>query len=297
MSFSIFYEPNLPEYEFKDLLIRTGFATRVVYYINGKVREIPWKIGRLDRNSNLIANIRSYHEFRGPDARSIEKIIIRAEMTQNHLENNTLKKEISTLNDHELNTLLYFGIEIKQYSESVGETFESELQKCKKIYLKMHQNNSQWKGKAIRKIRKWAYSPNQENHKMIKAYFIAYDRFEEPPLKKYIFTLCSDINKPDLYVKNCLSTYNSLKIDGPTTNGKVFEDDGNTVIIWEYVKTELEKYKNNFLGNTLSYINDSEKDDEYFLNDEWDESFYDDEEDDYILPDNDDDLGEDSFNI
>ena len=96
--------------------------------------------------------------------------------------------------------------------------------------------------------------------------------------------MCSDINKPDLYVKNCLSTYNSLKIDGPTTNGKVFEDDSNRVIIWEHVKTELEKYKDTFLGNTLSYINDSEKDDEYFLNDEWDdELFYDEDDDDYIM--------------
>ena len=77
------------------------------------------------------------------------------------------------------------------------------------------------------------------------------------------------------------SHFEALNTDGVTTNGKVFEDDGYHVDIWEVVKDELLKYKDFFLGNkTFShsssydslntdsfYDEDEVDDDESFIND------------------------------
>ena len=39
-----------------------------------------------------------------------------------------------------------------------------------------------------------------------------------------------------------------MKLDGPKTYGKVFEDDGEKVWIWSEVEDVLRKYKDAFLG-------------------------------------------------
>lgn len=108
-----------------------------------------------------------------------------------------------------------------------------------------NQSNPYYK-KALHKILGWAFAPNQQNHKLIKAYFKAFHRFDEPPTKAAIRKICSDINNQDFYVRDFVGTYNSLKADGERTNGKVFEDDGEYVRIWEEVEEELLKYEKFF---------------------------------------------------
>ena len=111
--------------------------------------------------------------------------------------------------------------------------------------VKNNQPNLYYK-KAFHKIRKWAYSPEQQNHKLIKSYFKAYHMFEEPPTKRMLQKICGDASTLDFYVRDFVGTYNSLKVDGVTTNGKIFEDDGERIQIWEEIKDELLKYEKYF---------------------------------------------------
>ena len=43
------------------------------------------------------------------------------------------------------------------------------------------------------------------------------------------------------------NNYAQMKIDGPQSHGKVFEDDGERVWIWKEVEDVLRKYKDSFL--------------------------------------------------
>lgn len=103
--------------------------------------------------------------------------------------------------------------------------------------------------KALKKIPMWAQKPYQDNHKIIRAFFKAYHRFDEPPTKDMIRELCD--TDSTCYVDNFQATYSSLKADGPTTNGKVFIDDGIYVQIWEEVEDVLLKFEKYFYNDEL----------------------------------------------
>lgn len=59
--------------------------------------------------------------------------------------------------------------------------------------------------------------------------------------------LCGDKSKSKLYVANFKNNYAQMKLDGPKTYGKVFEDDGENVWIWKEVEEVLRKFKDAFL--------------------------------------------------
>ena len=283
MSLPVFFEPNIDLDSFKSLLIENGYAERIVYYENGETETIPWTINRLDPTSNLLANIYSYHRFRNWESKGIEKVIIKT--APHSYKNNKIDVEQSNkepnLTDNDLEYLIRFAVKLKILSSRNSDNFSNALTKCLSWYSKPKKNATDYYAKALRKIKKWAYSPNQDNHKVIKAYFLAYDEIDSPPSKDRMLQLCSNPNNTDMCVKNFQSTYASLKADGVTTNGKVFEDDGYHVDIWEVVKDELLKYKDFFLGNkTFShsssydslntdsfYDEDEVDDDESFIND------------------------------
>lgn len=100
-------------------------------------------------------------------------------------------------------------------------------------------------GKAIQRIPMWALKPSQYNHKIIKAYFMAEHIAGEATLLM-MERLCSDKERPDLYVPTFKNNYSQMKLDGPKSHGKVFEDDGDRVWIWDEVEETLMKYKNSF---------------------------------------------------
>ena len=58
--------------------------------------------------------------------------------------------------------------------------------------------------------------------------------------------LCSDKEHPELYVPTFRNNYSQMKLDGPKSLGKVFEDDGNRVWIWSEVEDTLLQYKASF---------------------------------------------------
>lgn len=100
-------------------------------------------------------------------------------------------------------------------------------------------------GKAIQRIPMWALKPSQYNHKIIKAYFMAEHIAGEATLLM-MERLCSDKERPDLYVPTFKNNYSQMKLDGHKSHGKVFEDDGDRGWIWDEVEETLMKYKNSF---------------------------------------------------
>ena len=58
--------------------------------------------------------------------------------------------------------------------------------------------------------------------------------------------LCSREEVPELYVPKFRNNYDQMKIDGAKTYGKVFEDDGKVVSIWNEVRETLLEYKSQF---------------------------------------------------
>ncbi|WP_346936035.1 hypothetical protein [Clostridium sp.] len=100
-------------------------------------------------------------------------------------------------------------------------------------------------GKATQRIPMWALKPNQYNHKIIKAYFMAIDIEGEATLLM-MERLCSDKERPDLFVPTFRNNYSQMKLDGPKSHGKVFEDDGERVWVWDEVEKTLMKYKSSF---------------------------------------------------
>lgn len=105
-------------------------------------------------------------------------------------------------------------------------------------------------GKAIQRIPNWASEPTQYNHKIISAYFKAVaitGRATVDTMK----LICSDKNIPELYVPTFRSNYSEMKFDGPKSHGKVFEDDGEKVWIWNEVEEMLMKYKTSFYSDEL----------------------------------------------
>ena len=102
-------------------------------------------------------------------------------------------------------------------------------------------------GKAIQRIPVWSLKPNQYNHKIIKAFFEAEQSTGNVRLDT-MEKLCSNKERSDLYVSTFKNNYAQMKIDGPKSHGKVFEDDGEYVWIWKEVEEVLRKYRDAFLA-------------------------------------------------
>lgn len=108
-----------------------------------------------------------------------------------------------------------------------------------------------WYGKANQRIPQWAAKPTQYNHKIIRAYFLAEEMYGDVAIED-IEQLCSDPNRPDLFVPTFKSNYAQMKLDGPKTHGKVFEDDGVYVTIWNEVEEVMRQYQNQFTRDISS---------------------------------------------
>jgi hypothetical protein len=103
-------------------------------------------------------------------------------------------------------------------------------------------------GKANGKIPKWATSPSQNNHKIIRAYlqlFEEHGRVTRPELER---RCQSPKDHPDVYVEDFVGNFRSMKTDKGKNHGKVFVDDGYNVTIWEVVEAAIEQHRALFLA-------------------------------------------------
>ena len=129
----------------------------------------------------------------------------------------------------------------------IAKTFEkaSLVYNPKTVARQSEDTNKDFYGKANQRIPVWAIKPNQYNHKIIRAYFKALAATGRATIDM-MERLCSDENNPELYVPTFKNNYSQMKLDGPKSHGKVFEDDGETVTIWREVEDTLMKYKSSF---------------------------------------------------
>lgn len=103
-------------------------------------------------------------------------------------------------------------------------------------------------GKANRRIKKWSECKHQINHKIVRSYFICVENEGFATIES-MKKICGNIKDESLYVKNFNNNYSNMKTDAAHSHGKVFEDDGYRVWIWDVVEPTLLKYKNKFLIN------------------------------------------------
>ena len=103
-------------------------------------------------------------------------------------------------------------------------------------------------GKVIGKIPKWAMSPDQNNYKIIRAYFQLLNeigRVNRPALE----ARCqNEKDHPDVFVRDFKGNFTSMKTDKGNSHGKVFIDDGYNIKIWDKVFEASEKYRNQFMA-------------------------------------------------
>lgn len=139
-----------------------------------------------------------------------------------------------------------------------GDTEEIAIETCMRSYIaktfekasqeytpKAAETSKDYFGKAIGRIPVWALKPEQYNHKIIKAYFTAVDISGTATLAM-MERLCSDTNHPELYVPTFRNNYSQMKMDGPKSHGKVFEDNGDEVWLWSDVEEILLRHKASF---------------------------------------------------
>lgn len=127
----------------------------------------------------------------------------------------------------------------------IAKTFEKASQAYNPKTVNKANDNKDYFGKALNRIPVWALKPTQYNHKIIRAYFEAMDIAGEATISM-MERLCSDKEHPELYVPTFKNNYFQMKLDGPKSHGKVFEDDGENVWIWSEVETVLLQYKDSF---------------------------------------------------
>ena len=103
-------------------------------------------------------------------------------------------------------------------------------------------NSATYYAKAYERIPIWANKPHQKNSMIVWSFFKAeeIDGFATINLMK---GLCIDRGMSEHQFK---INYASMKLDSSNSHGKVFEDDGENVWIWEEIKPRLMQYKNAF---------------------------------------------------
>lgn len=126
-----------------------------------------------------------------------------------------------------------FGAVAKEYSSS--------------CLTKDISDEERYYGKAIQRIPVWSLKPNQYNHKIIRAFFVAEQNHGSATIEE-MERLCKDKEHSELYVPTFKNNYAQMKLDGPKSYGKVFEDDGEHVWIWKEAEEALLKYKDAFLA-------------------------------------------------
>lgn len=148
-----------------------------------------------------------------------------------------------TLNSEEKNAVIerlmadYIFDSFSRISKQYKQSISSERIMKKDVFY----------GKAISRVPLWAARPHQYNHRIIKAFFQIESELGYVPY----FVMekrCTNKDKyPDIYVPKFKGNFDQMKADTPKSHGKVFEIEKDNVVLWNYTKSTLLEYKNNFL--------------------------------------------------
>jgi hypothetical protein len=103
--------------------------------------------------------------------------------------------------------------------------------------------------KANRKIPAWVQRPNQNNHKIIKAFLqiecengvVFLDELNRRCSNKAVY--------PETFVNDFRGNFAQMKTDSSNSHGKVFVTNGDLVEIWSEVYDTVDRYRNDFLNS------------------------------------------------
>lgn len=94
----------------------------------------------------------------------------------------------------------------------------------------------------LHRIEKWADNPENINHRIVKAYLLLLDK-QSVITKNDLRDLCSDQESNlDLFVDKFDKNFNSMKTDAGNSHGKVFLEDGDSVLVFAQAMNEITKY-------------------------------------------------------
>ena len=129
----------------------------------------------------------------------------------------------------------------------ITTTFEKISKEYSPNKKKKRENEDAGKyyAKALKKIPIWAIRPEQYCHKILRGFFLC-EKKNGLVLLDELENICSNEESPELYVPTFRNNYYQMKLDGAKTYGKVFEDNGTTVRIWNEAEDILEEYKEYF---------------------------------------------------
>ena len=105
---------------------------------------------------------------------------------------------------------------------------------------------SEW-GKAIHRIPLWAKKPQQNNHKILKAFLELQQEIGKVTIDA-LRKRCSDpTGHPETYVPHFDNNYAQMKFDNGNSHGKVFEESNGFVTVWDHISDTLLRYRDYFL--------------------------------------------------
>ncbi len=101
-------------------------------------------------------------------------------------------------------------------------------------------------GKAINRIPRWARNPQQNNHKILRAFFELKQEIGNVTLDA-LRRRCSDPSgHPNTYVPHFDNNYSQMKFDNGNSHGKVFEEHDGYITIWDRISDTLQRYRDYF---------------------------------------------------
>ena len=104
---------------------------------------------------------------------------------------------------------------------------------------------SEW-GKAIHRIPRWARNPQQNNHKILRAFFELKQEIGNVTLDA-LRRRCSDpTGHPNTYVPHFDNNYSQRKFDNGNSHGKVFEEHDGYIASWDRISDTRQRYRDYF---------------------------------------------------
>lgn len=103
--------------------------------------------------------------------------------------------------------------------------------------------------KANRKIPGWARKPQQNNHRIIRAFFELEEEFGTVTVDELSERCSNAAEYPETFVTDFKGNFAQMKTDASNSHGKVFITNGDDVEIWDEVKDVLMDNKKYFIEN------------------------------------------------
>lgn len=101
-------------------------------------------------------------------------------------------------------------------------------------------------GKANTRIPRWARNPQQNNHKILRAFFELKQELGNVTIDA-LRRRCSDPNgHPNTYVPHFDNNFTQMKFDNGNSHGKVFEEHDGYITIWDRISDTLQRYRDFF---------------------------------------------------